>query len=304
MHLEAGADQFCALLHELEAEIAAATGGDGSDTFSGLENLTGSAFNDTLTGDGNANVLSGLGGVDTLVGGAGVDTISGGDANDTITGGTGNDTLDGGLGNDTFNFASGDGVDTISGFTAGGTDDTIVVTGFSSYTLSQEGANLRIVLDGSNSILLNNVLAANFTAADINIPLAGGGPTTGDDTLTGTAGADSIDALAGNDTVNGLAGNDTLLGNAGNDILNGGADNDTLNGGADIDTVTYADAGAGVTVSLATTSAQNRPNSATSLSVSVVLPEFFQPVMPKTRRPGRAGASIDIADPAGDPDDV
>ena len=31
LHLEAGADQFCALSHELEAEVPAATGGDRSD---------------------------------------------------------------------------------------------------------------------------------------------------------------------------------------------------------------------------------------------------------------------------------
>jgi len=30
LHLEAGADQFCTLLHELEAEVAPTAGGDGS----------------------------------------------------------------------------------------------------------------------------------------------------------------------------------------------------------------------------------------------------------------------------------
>ena len=45
------------------------TGGAGSDTLISIENLTGSAFNDTLTGDADANVLSGLAGNDTLDGG-------------------------------------------------------------------------------------------------------------------------------------------------------------------------------------------------------------------------------------------
>ena len=43
------------------------TGGAGTDTLSGFENLTGSAFNDTLTGSTAANVLMGLDGNDTYV---------------------------------------------------------------------------------------------------------------------------------------------------------------------------------------------------------------------------------------------
>ena len=42
------------------------TGGAGTDTLVNIENLTGSAFDDTLTGDAGANVLSGLDGDDTL----------------------------------------------------------------------------------------------------------------------------------------------------------------------------------------------------------------------------------------------
>ena len=40
--------------------------GAGTDTLTNIENLTGSAFNDTLTGDSNANILSGLDGNDIL----------------------------------------------------------------------------------------------------------------------------------------------------------------------------------------------------------------------------------------------
>ena len=52
-----------------------ATGGDGSDTLSSIENVIGSAHNDTLIGSGSANVLTG---------GAGGDTLTGGGANDTF----------------------------------------------------------------------------------------------------------------------------------------------------------------------------------------------------------------------------
>ncbi|MGE5564190.1 MAG: hypothetical protein ACM3ZV_12930 [Bacillota bacterium] len=73
-------------------------------------------------------------------------------------------------------------------------------------------------------------------------------PTSGPDTINGTVHADTINGLAGDDIIHGLGGND---------ILNGGAGNDTLDGGAGVDMANYATAGAGVTVSLAISGAQN-----------------------------------------------
>jgi Ca2+-binding RTX toxin-like protein len=52
--------------------------GEGTDTFSGFENLTGSSFADVLTGNGSANTISGGLGNDTIDGGAGADSIIGG----------------------------------------------------------------------------------------------------------------------------------------------------------------------------------------------------------------------------------
>jgi Ca2+-binding RTX toxin-like protein len=66
----------------------------------------------------------------------------------------------------------------------------------------------------------------------------GASPTTGNDTLVGTAGPDTIDALAGNDLVSGLAGADSLLGNSGDDTIDGGADADTINGNDGNDSLT------------------------------------------------------------------
>ena len=40
------------------ASAITASGADGSDTLSGIENVTGSGNNDNLTGDGNANVIN------------------------------------------------------------------------------------------------------------------------------------------------------------------------------------------------------------------------------------------------------
>jgi len=92
----------------LAVTSAQATGGAGTDTLSGFENLTGSNFNDTLTGSSGNNVIYGL---------AGNDTINGGNGADRLIGGLGNDSLNGGAGNDAFVFmAPNEGLDTISGF--------------------------------------------------------------------------------------------------------------------------------------------------------------------------------------------
>ncbi|MES3024700.1 MAG: M10 family metallopeptidase C-terminal domain-containing protein, partial [Pseudomonadota bacterium] len=76
--------------------------GSGSDTLAGIENLSGTAFDDSLTGDAGGNVLMGSGG------------------NDVLTGGLGADFLSGGAGADIFSFLS----IADSGFTSG-TWDTI-----------------------------------------------------------------------------------------------------------------------------------------------------------------------------------
>ncbi|MFK8331342.1 retention module-containing protein [Pseudomonas sp. BJa5] len=81
--------------------------------------------------------------------------------------------------------------------------------------------------------------------------------TGGDDILLAGSGDDTLNAGAGNDVLIGGAGNDTLNGGDGNDLLIGGDGNDLLIGGDGIDTASYAGAGGPVTVSLATTSAQN-----------------------------------------------
>ena len=55
----------------------AGSGGDAQgDTLTGVENLAGTAFNDTLIGDAQDNILAGGDGKDVLDGGAGIDTAS------------------------------------------------------------------------------------------------------------------------------------------------------------------------------------------------------------------------------------
>ncbi|WP_416896703.1 MAG: FecR domain-containing protein [Minwuia sp.] len=84
------------------AEGSATDGTGDVDAITGVENILGSAFDDTITGDANANSLSGGGGNDTLIGGDGNDTLLAGAGNDTLDGGDGGDSMEGGAGNDLY----------------------------------------------------------------------------------------------------------------------------------------------------------------------------------------------------------
>jgi hypothetical protein len=94
----------------LATAAAQNTGGAGTDTLSGIENLYGSGFADTLTGNSGDNSIWGDTGNDALYGGAG---------NDTLYGGAGIDTLNGGSGTDLFYLQAGLGNDTVIGGAAG-----------------------------------------------------------------------------------------------------------------------------------------------------------------------------------------
>ena len=153
-----------------------------TDTLSGIENVTGSGFNDTITGDT---------GVNTLTGGAGNDTIDGGDGNDVLIGGAGTDALTGGAGTDTVDYSSdaagvtvdlanqtatdgGGATDTLSGIenaTGSAFDDTITgSTGDNSLT-GGLGNDTFVISDGAGSDVILDFTAGVNT--DDVIDLAG-----------------------------------------------------------------------------------------------------------------------------------
>ena len=80
--------------------------------------------------------------------------------------------------------------------------------------------------------------------------------TDADQSLVGGNLADALSGLGGVDRIWGHGGGDTLDGGDGDDVLDGGAGDDVLNGGAGLDVADYADASAGVSVSLAVSGPQ------------------------------------------------
>jgi Ca2+-binding RTX toxin-like protein len=87
--------------HPVRVDLAAGTAtGDGSDTFRGPYNLTGSAFGDVLLGDHRFNYIVGGAGADRIESRRHLDRIYAGEGNDTIVSGAGRDDVFGGPGSD------------------------------------------------------------------------------------------------------------------------------------------------------------------------------------------------------------
>lgn len=196
-------------------------------------NIQGTAFGDTILPlVGSDDVYAGSGN-DTVDGAAGFDDLFGELGNDTLIGGLDGDDLYGGGGNDTYLFSGLWGTDFIGDF------EGLNVVRFVDKTQSElsftnSSGNLIIsVIGGTQSVTVDDFY---FGGLDTNYQFVygagggGGGPTEGNDTITGTEGADNISALGGNDTVIALGGNDALGGNIGNDTLFGGNGNDGLAG--------------------------------------------------------------------------
>lgn len=164
----------------VDLDLGTATTSQENDTLAGFEQIIGSRQGDTLRGSSTAD--------DVMLGFRGDDTIDGRGGDDVLWGGAGNDALTGGSGSDVFVFEAGDGRDTITDFVAG---DLIQVYGYADYqSLVQEGADLRIVFSGTDSILVRGATAASVNPANLTFHSGGTGlylPLVNDQTLFPTA---------------------------------------------------------------------------------------------------------------------
>ncbi|TXI89046.1 MAG: calcium-binding protein, partial [Cupriavidus sp.] len=222
------------------------TGAAGTDTFTSIEGLIGSAFNDALTGGGGNDRIEGGLGNDTLVGGGGVDTVSyaGASAGVTVS-----------LALTTAQNTVSAGSDTISGFEdvlGSAFDDRL--TGDANANTLTGGAGDDVLDGGAGADLLRGQAGRDTAsyasaAAGVSVDLSISGAQS-----TGGAGSDTLEGI---ENLSGSAFNDTLTGDANANVLEGGAGNDTLNGGDGRDTASYAGATAAVSVNLATSGSQN-----------------------------------------------
>ena len=143
------------------------TGDAAGDIYSGIENISGTSFEDMLFGDAGDNRVDGRRGDDVLFGGDGRDYLIGGAGDDVLDGGSGDDLMLGQSGRDIFQFGSTHGTDRIFDFAQG--EDRIEFTDglidFDDLTLTQSGSSVVIDTDAGR-IIISNALVADFDADD------------------------------------------------------------------------------------------------------------------------------------------
>ncbi|GFE49973.1 hypothetical protein So717_17260 [Roseobacter cerasinus] len=239
------------------------------DTYTNIENVTGSRHNDILIGNSSANVLSDGGGHanDVLRGGGGADWL-------ISTGGF--DRLWGEGGGDRFRIQREDGDGIAPGPRAaiivdfdGSTGDRIDLRDLplSTLVLQRMGSDTYADIGGGRALVIRDVIPAALNVAHIWLP-DGASVQIGADKTSVPAFLTSPDVatpyaapgrlIEGNpysNTLGGDGGADTLIGRGGDDVLIGNGGADILDGGAGNDSVDYLSSWAGVTVDLSTGSA-------------------------------------------------
>ena len=186
----------------------------GNDTFSGVNRVIGSNFNDTITGDGNDNVIEGGAGNDTLDGGVGNDTAS----YQHAAGGAGN------VGVTVSLMISGPqntvqaGTDTLTGFEnlrGSSFNDTLTGNGLSRLE-GGPGADHLIGQPGQFDVASYEHAAAGVTV-DLNLAIQ-----------AANAGEAAGDILTNINSVRGSNFDDTITGNGNNNVFRGLGGNDTF----------------------------------------------------------------------------
>jgi Ca2+-binding RTX toxin-like protein len=182
------------------------TGGAGVDVLSGIENLVGTAFNDSLTGDTAANVLNGGKGSDVLTGLAGNDTYYVDSADIVVETDTANLlTVD-----TTMKDAMQAAVDASVSNANGGPGGTTVASAIASLGGDISAAILAAGGDVVHT-LVDYTLAANIETLVLDKSTKNGTGNSESNALIGNAGGNTLDGAGGADIMVGFKGADTYI---------------------------------------------------------------------------------------------
>lgn len=195
--------------------------------------------------------ICGSGADDILQGTATTDRICGLEGDDTINASRGNDYLTGGAGNDLYQYAAGDGTDTIDDLSDNNEmnqlsfGEGIALSDITQRLTYRDNTLIIRVGEGGDEIHLTNFnpdAADTGTRAIQSFTFSDGTSILYEDLVQNTfilQGDSENDTIHGTnllDRLYGYEGNDLLQGNAGNDTLTGGSGNDRLEGGTGSDT--------------------------------------------------------------------
>ncbi|MBR9971314.1 M10 family metallopeptidase C-terminal domain-containing protein [Magnetospirillum sulfuroxidans] len=158
-----------------------AISGGSTTTFSAIEAITGSAYDDTVQGSDDDVIVRGGGGDDHIYGGNGADSLYGDDGRDTFGGSGGDDYINGGDGEDSLLYtassaavtvdllagiATGEGTDTLVSIEAvtGSAHDDTISGGDAAETLNgYHGADVLTGGGGGDTFLIANFYQSNLS---------------------------------------------------------------------------------------------------------------------------------------------
>jgi Ca2+-binding RTX toxin-like protein len=219
----------------VDLSMGSATDGSHSDTLSNIQNVIGTAYDDTITGDSNDNVLSGGAGNDVIDGGGGVNTVDfSHDPAGVYVYLAINYVQDG--------YGNSDTISNIQNIIGSAFDDTL------------EGDSGNNVLNGGGG---TNTVDYSFDPAGVTVDLSTG---------TATDGWSGTDTLINIQNVVGTYTGDVITGDSFNNIFYGSSGNDVIDGGGGINTVDFGNYFRGVTVDLSMGTEADGISSSTTLS--------------------------------------
>ena len=179
------------------------------DVLISIENLQGSAFNDSVVGNASNNIFEGLDGADTIDGGGGTDTASYSGSDDGVT-------VSLSTGRGTGGHAAGDVLISIENLRGSARDDSL--EGNASANVIQGGSGDDVVMGGLGADTLDG--GAGIDTADYSD--SGVGVTVSLATGNAAGGTAEGDTLSNIENVTGSAFGDVLAGDNSDNVLTGG----------------------------------------------------------------------------------